>query len=122
MVCGEASIIPDYEEMTAGVAIAKDPSVVCSAWERRGKFRGSQYESILRGRIMGYMAGREAEIIAFGSVGGGDGDDFLQIALMAEDAEISSAYIERLRLNGLHGRARGGNHRIWFCRWHFLLQ
>jgi hypothetical protein len=98
MVCGEATIVPDYESMTAGFAIAEDPWVAYSAWERRGKLRGCHYESILRGRIMGYMAGREAEIIAFGSDYGGDGDDVRQIALMAEDAGISSAYLERLRL------------------------
>jgi ATP-dependent Zn protease len=98
MVCGEATIVPDYKKMTAGFAIAEDPWVVYSAWERRGKLRGWHYESILRGRIMGYMAGREAEIIAFGSDAGGDDDDVRQIDLMAEDAEISIAYLERLRL------------------------
>jgi hypothetical protein len=96
MLCGGVTIEPDYEEMTAGVAIVHDPWAVYSAWERRGKQRGHPYESVLRGRIMGYMAGREA-IIAFGTHHLGDGDDLRQIALMADEAGISEAYLDRLR-------------------------
>jgi hypothetical protein len=98
MVCGEASITPNYEEMCAGFAIAADPWLIYDAWERRGKLRGFHYESILRGRIMGYMAGREAEIIAFGDHHGGDDNDIYQIDLMAEEGDISLPYVERLRL------------------------
>jgi ATP-dependent Zn protease len=97
MVCGEASIVPNFDTMTAGYAIAADHYVTGREWERRGKVR--DWRSILRGRIIGYMAGREAEIIAFGRKRKkyGDGDDLLQIALMAEEADVSEAYLERLR-------------------------
>jgi ATP-dependent Zn protease len=108
MVCGEATVIPDDEEMTAGVAVVKDVWTIYSAWEERGKFRRHQYRSIMLGRIMGYMAGAEAEIIAFGSDHGGDGDDFLQIALMANAADVSEVSIERLRL-----KVRGLLRRHW---------
>lgn len=67
------------------------------AWQERGKFRGEHYVSVMRGRIMAFMAGAEAEVIAFGSHSG-DTDDRRQIvALMAEDANISGHYLERLR-------------------------
>jgi ATP-dependent Zn protease len=98
MVCGEASIVPDYKTMSCGFAVAADPWVVYSAWARRGKLRGFHIESILRGRIIGYMAGREAEIIAFGTRHEiGDGDDRLQIAMMAKEAGISETTLGRLR-------------------------
>jgi DNA-binding TFAR19-related protein (PDSD5 family) len=51
----------------------------------------------MRGRIMGSMAGSEAEVIAFGLRTGGYRDDRYQIALMAEDQNISIAYLKRLR-------------------------
>jgi len=98
MVCGGAFIVPDYDTMSAGFAIAADHYVTDYAWERRGKFRDFGSVSILRGRIMGFMAGREAEIIAFGEKHEiGDGDDRYQIALMAEEASVSEAYLDRLR-------------------------
>jgi ATP-dependent Zn protease len=98
MVCREASIVPDYKSMCGGHAIAADPWLIYDAWERRSKRRGHDFESILVGRIIGYMAGREAEIIAFGEHQDRDGDDLLQIGLMAEAADLSVAYLERLRL------------------------
>jgi ATP-dependent Zn protease len=98
MVCGEASIVPDYKEMCGGCAIAADPLLIYEEWERRSKWRGHYFESILVGRIIGFMAGREAEIIAFGEHHEGDGDDLMQIGLMAEAAGLSMAYLERLRL------------------------
>jgi ATP-dependent Zn protease len=98
MVCGEATIVPDHKEMCGGQAVAADPWLVYDAWEQRGKRRGHDFESILVGRIIGYMAGREAEIVAFGEHRDGDGDDLLQISLMAEAAGVSQAYLERLRL------------------------
>jgi hypothetical protein len=53
MVCGEVTIVPDFEAMAAGCTIAADPWKIYMAWEQRSKFRGFHYESILRGRIMG---------------------------------------------------------------------
>jgi ATP-dependent Zn protease len=85
IVCGEASIVP---KMCGGFVIAAD--------QRRGKLRDRR--SVLVGRIICFMAGREAEIVAFGDEHEiGDGDDLLQIALMAEDAGVSEAYLERMR-------------------------
>jgi hypothetical protein len=88
MICGGATIVPDYEAMTAGVAITRDHWVAGDAWECRGKFRGDV--SVMRGRIIGYMAGHEAEIIALGEpdAAGGDEDDRCQIALMATEVDI----------------------------------
>jgi ATP-dependent Zn protease len=108
MICGEVSIVPNYKTMEGGYSTVAGPYVVLDAWERRGKLRGEQWRSIMRGRIMGYMAGREAEIIAFGNHGGADGDDLLQITLMADDANISEADLERLR-----PKARGLLRRHW---------
>ncbi|MGY8679792.1 hypothetical protein Q2941_18630 [Bradyrhizobium sp. UFLA05-153] len=97
MACGGASIIADYEQMFGGNAIAEEPYAVMGAWERRNKHRYGR--SVFVGRIIGYMAGREAEIVACGDHNGGDGDDLMQIGLMADEAgDISMAYLERLRL------------------------
>lgn len=95
LVCGDATIVPDFEEMVAGVAITRDHSIADDAWEMRGKFRWTV--SAVRGRIMTVMAGAEAERVAFGRSGGGDRDDQLQIALMAQGQNISFAYLNRLR-------------------------
>ena len=95
LVCGDATIVPDFEEMVAGVAIIRDQFIADDAWEMRGKFRCPV--SAMRGRIMTVMAGAEAERVAFGRSGGGDRHDQLQIALMAEDQNISFAYSNRLR-------------------------
>jgi ATP-dependent Zn protease len=102
MICGGATIVPDYEAMTAGVAITHDHWVVGDAWECRGKFRGDDEVSVMRGRIITSMAGREAEIVALGERpddgnGVGDEDDRYQIALMATEAGIEWSYVERLR-------------------------
>jgi ATP-dependent Zn protease len=100
MVCGEASIVPDCDGMSVGVAIFfEEPELIERAWKQRGKWRGQHHsESVMIGRIIGYMAGREAEIIAFGTKHEiGDGSDLLQIALMAEQAGVSEAYLARLR-------------------------
>ena len=90
MMCGRATIVPDFDAMEAGFTITEDPWKIDSAWETRGKYRASV--SVFRGRIMSYMAGREAEIIAFCRAAGGDRDDRVQIAYMAEDQ-----YLKRLR-------------------------
>ena len=39
LVCGDATIVPDFEEMVAGVAITRDHFTADDAWEMRGKFR-----------------------------------------------------------------------------------
>jgi ATP-dependent Zn protease len=95
MVCGEASIIADYKLMFSGPAIAEDHYAAGAAWDQRKKYRPQR--SVFVGRIIGFMAGREAEIIAFGDHNGGDGDDRKQIVLMTREANISKVYLERLR-------------------------
>lgn len=94
MACGEASIVPDDDEMSAGVAIVEKPQLIERAW-KRVQHHG---ESVMCGRIIGFMAGREAEIIAFGTTYEiDDGNDRRQIELMAEQAGVSEAYLARLR-------------------------
>ena len=54
MMCGRATIVPDFDAMEAGFTITEDPWKIDSAWETRGKYRASV--SVFRGRIMSYMA------------------------------------------------------------------
>jgi hypothetical protein len=98
MVCEGATIEPDGE--CAGHAIIHVQHVIMSTWERQGKWRAE--ESVWRGRIMSFMAGREAEAELLGNFEdeGLDGDDRYQIELMAEEVNISGdweAYEARLR-------------------------
>jgi ATP-dependent Zn protease len=96
MVCGEATIVPDFDLMQAGYAVAEDPWVIVSAWDERLKFR--EPVSVMRGRIMTFMAGREAEIVACGPLSAyGDGEDLRQIAMMADYVALPDDQIERLR-------------------------
>jgi len=98
LVCGTASIVHGETTMTCGFSVIED------AWFTRGKHRGVRATlSILHGQIMTNMAGREAEIIAFGEQDGADRDDVLEIDRLANYAGgtatiFSHAYIERLRL------------------------
>jgi len=100
--CGQASIVEDHEDLTAGHSITGDPWQVIGAWEERGKFR--DIASVFRGRVITFMAGAEAEK-EFGFVPQGDYDDRYQIACML-DSEIflptwsnekRDRYEERLR-------------------------
>jgi len=106
LVCGGATIVPNFDEMEAGFAVTEDPNLIYYVWEDRGKFR--EFVSVMRGRIMTYMAGREAEIVAFGSHNLGDGDNLHQIAFMANSEHISDDYLERLR-----PKVRTRLHRHW---------
>jgi ATP-dependent Zn protease len=84
LVCGHATIVAD--EDSAGHHVIEDPWVILGHWEDRQKYR--MVESVLRGRIMAFMAGAEAERHFFGACQGGDGDDQYQIALMAEHLDV----------------------------------
>jgi hypothetical protein len=102
-VCGQASVRPNPDEGEAGHAIAADPYITLGYWlDELGRWRGSDaMVSIMRGRIMSYMAGRVAEEEFFGSCAGGDGDDQWQIDLMLDsllpgDADVPR-YAQRLR-------------------------
>ena len=82
-VCGPATIVPNRELGEAGHAITADPYETLGHWlDVLGRFRGAdEMRSIVRARIMTYMAGREAEEVFFGSCAGGDDEDRRQIAL-----------------------------------------
>jgi hypothetical protein len=82
MVCGAVSIEPDDD--SAGHSICADPWVTFGDWDRRGKYR--DFRTVIRGRMMTFMAGAEAEREIIGRFRGGDGDDQDQIALMVEGA------------------------------------
>jgi hypothetical protein len=83
LASGGATIKPDYVERTAGVHETFDPHVCWSAWEERGHVR-AYLDVVWHARIMTYMAGAEANA-AMGQPTDGDGDDRLQIAMMAEE-------------------------------------
>ena len=105
LVCGTASIVHGETTMTCGFSVTEPPLVIEDAWFTRGKHRGVRATlSILHGQIMTNMAGREAEIIAFGEQDvGADRDDMLEIDRLANYAGgtatiFSHAHLERLRL------------------------
>jgi hypothetical protein len=94
LLCGGATIKPNYEAGNAGHAITEEPYACLSAWEVRGKVR--EPDAVWHARIIGYMAGAEAEIALLGATQGGDGDDRLQIALMAEELDSPKEHWERI--------------------------
>ena len=81
IVCGDATIVPDYKKRTGGVAIARSGRFeLAGDWDALGKFRLSQ--SAAYAGIMCSMAGKEAELIQFNShLVGGDRTDGINIAL-----------------------------------------
>jgi hypothetical protein len=96
VVCGDATIVPDYKKRTRGVAIARSgPLDVSTDWDERGKLRLP--EPATRVGIMISMAGKAAELIRFGSHVGGDHDDELKIALKREEDRIPNKQINYLR-------------------------
>ena len=84
LASGRASIRPNFIKGTAGFHITHEPYTCMSAWEKRGKVR--QSDAVFHARIVTYMAGAETELELLGRQAIGDGDDRLQIALMAERA------------------------------------
>jgi ATP-dependent Zn protease len=96
--CGKVTIVPDFREMTSGVATADGQWKTCEAWEKRGKYR--DIASVYRGRIIMLMAGAEAEIVCTGRCGGGDTHDRREIGLTMEEVAIPNdpkRYERRLR-------------------------
>jgi ATP-dependent Zn protease len=83
LASGPATIEPDKDKGTAGFSITLDPYECHAEWESRGKNR--DYAAAFHARIMTYMAGAETEAILLGRPPIGDGDDRLQIALMAQE-------------------------------------
>src|SRR5690349_7214634 len=66
--CGACSIVQAGNSF--GHSVCADPWKTVADWDERGRWRS--YESIMRGRILAFMAGAEAEIEFFGACGGGD--------------------------------------------------
>jgi hypothetical protein len=102
MVCGGVSIRPD--EDCAGHGWIAVPDVVHWRWYERGRCRA--IASVFRGRILTFMAGREAEEELLGRCDGGDDDDQFQIALMMQQLSIphsdEDCYEARLRRRCRH--------------------
>jgi hypothetical protein len=80
MVCGDVTIVQDDD--SAGYAICADPGENYNEWQLQGRFRGDTESSILRFRIMTFMAGAEAEAVIIGNRLGGDDDDRKQVTQM----------------------------------------
>jgi|SRR5208283_78764 len=100
-VCGHTTIEHDLEESEASHGITADPWTTMSAWDATGRWR--DYDTIMHGRIMAYMAGAEAEEVLLGDCAGADGEDRRQVALMlstllggADELE-TEAWEQRLR-------------------------
>ena len=93
LVCGGASIQPDYDDGCAGHSIIADPLMTESVWDKRWKLRTG--EAVYRARIIADMAGTEAETELLGATEGADGDDRYQIDLMAE--QLDRCDLDRLR-------------------------
>jgi hypothetical protein len=90
---GDATIIPDYEEGSAGCAIVHDPWATVAKWDReierywqRGVLppRSRDARSAFRGFIITKMAGAEAEMEFLGGCAGGDDHDRREIEAVAQ--------------------------------------
>jgi hypothetical protein len=86
LACGQATIVPDFDEGEAGHSVTEDQWVCLHEWEKRGKVRDNP-DAVWHGRMISSMAGAEAEVACLGSTQGSDGDDRYQIELMAEELE-----------------------------------
>jgi hypothetical protein len=82
-VCEHATIERDEAEGEGGHAIIAAPWTTATAWWETGRLR--EHETIMRGRIMSYMAGAVAEGLLGGGHVGSDKDDRRQIACMLDD-------------------------------------
>lgn len=83
LACDSATIEPDHD--SAGHSLTHDPWDCIYEGEKRGKVR--KPDAVWHARIIGFMAGAEAEAELLGTVPRGDGDDRYQIELMAEELE-----------------------------------
>jgi ATP-dependent Zn protease len=81
--CGKVTIEAKYRTGTSGYGIIYDPEDVIRWWVQCGRDRLD--EAAFRGRILAFMAGREAEEELLGYCEGGDDDDQRWIARMLED-------------------------------------
>jgi ATP-dependent Zn protease len=86
LACGGATIVPNYDDSSAGHSITADQWTCLNEWQKRGKVRDSP-DAVWHARIIAFMAGAEAEQVLLGATQGGDGDDRDQIELMAEELD-----------------------------------
>jgi hypothetical protein len=93
--CGRSAFknVTECEFYSAGHSIIEGPCEIYDAWIKGGRFRN--FETVVRGRIITFMAGRAAELEFFGSCQGGDGDDQYQVDLMLDEAVSYSSDEER---------------------------
>ena len=105
MTCGGATVVPDYDEGIAGLAITVVERSI-SDWDARGRLR---WVSMFRALIMTLMAGRESEIEVFGKdpdAQFGDDYDLREIYLAMEEANITNeAFLAKMRMK-THGLVR----------------
>ena len=83
LYCDGSTIEPDHEAMEAGHSICHHPYACIYQWRKRGKAR--DLDAVWHARIIAVMAGAEGEGVLLGSTPGGDDEDRVQIALMAEE-------------------------------------
>jgi ATP-dependent Zn protease len=111
LTCGSATIVPDYDDGSAGNAVTE---IERSAedWDCRG--RPGRWVSLCRARIMMLMADRESEIECLGKNGNdafGDGEDLRGIqdtiseAFSLEEFE-DEAFLARM-LTTMRAKTRG---------------
>jgi ATP-dependent Zn protease len=119
-VCGKASIRLSRTENESGHAMIEDVNATLAHWQDDlDRWRGRDSTiSVMRGRIMAYMAGRVAEEEFLGRCDGGDGDDQRLIDLMLDSLLPAGAdvpkYAQRLRVRvrGLVKRHRSVVERV----------
>lgn len=84
--CSEVSIVPDYEEGTAGHCISPvDPYEIMAVWEERRIYRAEGWRSAARAGAMQLMSGAIAERLILGRAGPGAGDDRRRAAWLVND-------------------------------------
>ena len=115
--CGPASIEPDHD--SSGHSMVAQPHEIQTMWGKRRPHYSD--DSVMRARIMAFMAGAEAEK-EFGFLPEGDSDDRYQIACMLEGEllplswsdEKKERYEQRLRskTRGLVRRHRQSVERV----------
>jgi ATP-dependent Zn protease len=122
-VCGEATISQNIDKGEAGHANIADPYDTLQYWDDVLKrYRGtSALDSVMIGRIMSVMAGREAEEEILGVCPGGDANDEREAGQMIYELLPGSwemprcqAYYQRLRRHtrGLVRRHRATIERV----------
>lgn len=83
LVCGEVTIVPNFEEREAGYSIVSEPDETTDAWEIQGRFRDNR--TVLVARLLHAMAGAEAEIEILGRCEGGVGADRREVDRILND-------------------------------------